>query len=606
MPDKQHNQYYVACTHEQAANNGKGVIQMKRIATSMMLFLVLVIGFMCVAGQRQAVALSPDYATPPVLARNATESPNAGFTSGESNSRINDYIMQDEQINLDKDSGVVKVLRTDEKININDYVEAIIRCNNVNPRELRGPIRTLCRKEGGDADVIQDKVKNEFFLHVTCPRFQLPYIEEAIRGLDEEWVKERMDGSAELYYQGKHRDVNDLLNITQFYRGPEGVFTIDDLNNGLYYNDQPAVMGLQKWGLSQVDIPPNQILFDVAIYEVKASNEYKLGLDYLAWKNGPGRNLFLGIAEYAHLHGNYYIDFPCNIGDKGVSLRDIIDNPLLKYRYGAFNFLATAAYVDFMSSRGKAKLLTKTNVLVKSGNIGEVKAVHEFAAITPGYLPGGAASQLPPEADSPDGAQLPAKDGSDVCCPTPTPCVPCEVCPVVDVPDGVPYSTEYAYNRVVDYVKAGSVGVRVTLKPYIGLESAEVAVDIAVSDVNGYSPMGLPLINTRFLTSYVRVADGVPYVLGGITRKEEVKNSNKIPLLGEVPVLGWLFGGENDAASEEEIVVVMTPHFMLSSQSSMEMPEEAQTVINQVEKREVVKIPSNPFGFDQWLLDSEK
>ncbi len=197
---------------------------------------------------------------------------------------------------------------------------------------------------------------------------------------------------------------------------------------------------------------------------------------------------------------------------------------------------------------------------------------------------------------------------ADDCCPITDPCDPCYpgVCPIVDVPGGVPYSTEYAYNRVVDYVKSGTVGVRVTLRPYIGLESAEVAVDVAVSDVNGYSPQGSPIINTRFLPSCVRVQDGTPYVLGGITRKEEIKNSNKIPLFGEIPVLGWLFGGEQDSASEEEIVIVMTPHFMLSSQSSMEMPKEAQTVIDQVEKREIVKIPSNPFGFDQWLLDSEK
>jgi type II secretory pathway component GspD/PulD (secretin) len=165
---------------------------------------------------------------------------------------------------------------------------------------------------------------------------------------------------------------------------------------------------------------------------------------------------------------------------------------------------------------------------------------------------------------------------------------------------------DFGWDRIVDYVNAGAVGVRVTLTPYIGLESAELDVDIAVSDINGYSPQGAPILNTRYLYAYDRLIDNVPYIVGGIKRKEEIKSTAKIPLLGDLPILGWLAGGEQDSATETEIVVVITPKFMLGTESVLETPKEAQLVMDQVEGKEKLPIPINPFGFDQWLLDKEK
>ena len=239
--------------------------------------------------------------------------------------------------------------------------------------------------------------------------------------------------------------------------------------------------------------------------------------------------------------------------------------------------------------------------LTKSGKAAEVQSVQQFASLKPGTLPRVAAAELAAEPESAAGeGEVAAADAKAF--------DPCKVCvpAVVAVPAGVPLRLDYDYSRVLDYVKSGSVGVKVNITPYVGQESAEVDLSIAVSDVNGYSPQGSPIINTRYLNSYVRLKDGVPYMVGGITRKEVVKASNKVPLLGDIPVLGWLFGGEQSSASESEIVIVLTPRFMLDSQSKMEIPEEAQTVIRQVADNARLEIPSNPFGFDQWLLDKEK
>ncbi|NJL73097.1 MAG: hypothetical protein HC888_16910 [Candidatus Competibacteraceae bacterium] len=209
-------------------------------------------------------------------------------------SNINEYTFQDEQINIEPEDGDVRVLRTDQKILMNEFVTALIPLNAASPRELRGPIRTMVRKEGGEADVVQDKVTGKNYLHVVCPPFQLPYVQAVMNGLDEAWVRERLDGSGELYYKARFRDIRKVQRISQFYIGPEGMgrFVFDDLNNAMYYTDQPALIGLQTWGLGQIDIPPNQVELEVKVYEIDMNNDTQLGLDYADWKNGPGRNFF--------------------------------------------------------------------------------------------------------------------------------------------------------------------------------------------------------------------------------------------------------------------------------------------------------------------------
>jgi hypothetical protein len=133
--------------------------------------------------------VNPDEAAG-VQNRRGDASPGGGFSTGEANSRIDDYFNQDEQINVNPDSGVVKVLRVNQKNLINDFVTAVFPLNSVLPREVRNVFRTVCAKEGGRAEVIQDKVQKKYWLQVICPAFMLPHIEEAVRQLDQAWIKE--------------------------------------------------------------------------------------------------------------------------------------------------------------------------------------------------------------------------------------------------------------------------------------------------------------------------------------------------------------------------------------------------------------------------------
>ncbi|MDK2973295.1 MAG: ral secretion pathway protein [Candidatus Sumerlaeota bacterium] len=492
-------------------------------------------------------------------------------------SNINEYTFQDEQINIDPEDGVVKVLRTDQKILLNDYVTAIIPCHNVHPREIRGPIRTLVRKEGGEADVLQDRETGELYLHVVCPRFQLPFVKSTVAGLDAEWVKERRDGSGELYYKAKFRDIRDIQRISQFYIGPEGVgrFSFDTLNNALYYTDQPALIGLQEWGLSQIDIPPNQVELEVAIYEIDMNNDTLLGLDYVDWKNGPGRNVFEADFFYEKIRNETRTD---------ANGWDTTADSHRKFSYAQLNGIAASQFIDAVQNKGYVRELVKTTLLVESGGIHDAATNLRYPVVIESV---DGVAQFASDTTVPDNARV--------------------VQNVVDE-DGnltqVVLPTNGPRNRTLTYREAGDkVGVRAEFMPYVALESMELDINVDVSSVTGYTPNGNPMISSRHLGSYVRLVDGEPFVLGGIERENVVRRKNGVPFLHSLPVVGWLFGAETNVKTKTQIVMVVTPHFILGTESAREMPEEMRTIVSQAKGETSEKLPPVEFGFDQWLMD---
>ncbi|NJM31747.1 MAG: type II and III secretion system protein [Limnobacter sp.] len=55
------------------------------------------------------------------------------------------------------------------------------------------------------------------------------------------------------------------------------------------------------------------------------------------------------------------------------------------------------------------------------------------------------------------------------------------------------------------------------------------------------------------------MADGGTVVLGGILEKSDTKSSDKVPFLGDIPILGYLFKGTSDSAEEAELLIFITP-----------------------------------------------
>lgn len=67
-------------------------------------------------------------------------------------------------------------------------------------------------------------------------------------------------------------------------------------------------------------------------------------------------------------------------------------------------------------------------------------------------------------------------------------------------------------------------------------------------------------IGTRTASTVLRLHDGETQVLAGLISDEDRRNLNQIPGLGDIPILGKLFGDDADTSNKTEVVLLVTPH----------------------------------------------
>ena len=71
--------------------------------------------------------------------------------------------------------------------------------------------------------------------------------------------------------------------------------------------------------------------------------------------------------------------------------------------------------------------------------------------------------------------------------------------------------------------------------------------------------VNVPAIDTREVTTQVLVNDGQTVVLGGILTTQASNIVNKVPFLGDIPVLGTFFKNTNRTNNKDELLIFVTP-----------------------------------------------
>jgi type IV pilus assembly protein PilQ len=116
---------------------------------------------------------------------------------------------------------------------------------------------------------------------------------------------------------------------------------------------------------------------------------------------------------------------------------------------------------------------------------------------------------------------------------------------------------------VTESVKFKDVGVKLTVTPHVARDgmlrmTIEPEFSVLVQRVT-VSSSDVPVIDTRKVHTTALVKDGQAVVLGGLRKEETSQQINKVPLLGDIPILGRLFRFEGEATTDTELVVFITP-----------------------------------------------
>jgi len=119
------------------------------------------------------------------------------------------------------------------------------------------------------------------------------------------------------------------------------------------------------------------------------------------------------------------------------------------------------------------------------------------------------------------------------------------------------YSGETTKNNI-------DAGVKLEITPWTGGDGviiADVKPEISVLSAPD-ATTGLPDKSSRRANTTVMVKDGHTIVIGGLNQSEKMRNETKIPLLGDLPVVGQLFRSHQDKTSTTEMVIFITPHVL--------------------------------------------
>jgi general secretion pathway protein D len=133
----------------------------------------------------------------------------------------------------------------------------------------------------------------------------------------------------------------------------------------------------------------------------------------------------------------------------------------------------------------------------------------------------------------------------------------------VHIGDKVPVitTTSTANVGVSESVSYLDIGLKLDVEPNVFLDS-EVAIKVGsvVREITSKSGTLTYQIGTRNAMTTLRLKDGETQALAGLINDEDRRGANRVPGLGDIPVLGRLFSNQRDDRTKTEIVLLMTPH----------------------------------------------
>lgn len=318
-------------------------------------------------------------------------------------------------------------------------------------------------------------------------------------------------GGVDAYLLSKQRD-----NQVETKFGRDFVLVDKELNQLLIASASGEADDVREF-LEQQDRPYSNLHVKMTIYEIANKNSLELGNDFNAWKNANATS-FVNIAD----HG------------KNITLKAELD----------------AQYFDFLARKGKAKIYSSMDMLLKPNKTSTFDQRKLFFTTLPKNV------TITPEPTA--NGQVPVKTETKV-----------------------PYS----------------YGTSLNITPYKQGNYTKLEISIENISLVGFNDDGTAQTATSSLDSELVVKnEGTEYVAGYLSRKEVIKSVTKVPIIGSIPFIGYLFSTEADQTRTNQLVIVLSCNEQSYDAASI---DSGSNDINEV-KETVKESESDPKpGYDQ-------
>ncbi|MBF0431196.1 MAG: hypothetical protein HQK83_07965 [Fibrobacteria bacterium] len=138
-------------------------------------------------------------------------------------------------------------------------------------------------------------------------------------------------------------------------------------------------------------------------------------------------------------------------------------------------------------------------------------------------------------------------------------------------------------------VEHEEVGVKLTMLPHVN-EDDEITITLEpeVSSIAGFKgpAADLPLVKIRKTKTTVRVKDGQAVFLAGLLSEEETENIRRVPILGQIPLLGVLFSHSSTLVKRTNLIVEIKPRIIHNPADLYISPDDLDGSMKQEEKKQ--------------------
>lgn len=142
-------------------------------------------------------------------------------------------------------------------------------------------------------------------------------------------------------------------------------------------------------------------------------------------------------------------------------------------------------------------------------------------------------------------------------------------------------------NLFAQEIQFRTTGVILAVTPQInesGWVTLKISQEVSQAGVNNTSDIVAPVIGIASVESTVVIQDGQTIALGGFIRESTERTRSGIPFLSRIPVLGALFGTTTRGTNRSELIILITPHVILTHEDADLATEELKQKLREVQK----------------------
>ena len=299
----------------------------------------------------------------------------------------------------------------------------------------------------------------------------------------------------------------DASEVATALKGLSDNIQVDRGGNRLIVVTSPRVIADMQTIVQQLDQPARQVMLEARVIEVSTDGLKKLGIDW-DLLNRQGFTFVEGATD-ATFGGT--LDEPGGLTDAPIVNGTPGTNDVWKLRN--FNRVPKAfrVFLDALVQDGNARVLASPKLVTLNGK----------------------------EASMLSGTRIPYQTGQTV------------------------FATGAAAPTTT--VQHEEVGIKLSITPLINADGyITVRIRPEVSSITGFrgTAADLPVVATRQAETTVRLKDGNTVLIGGLLSEEETTNVTRVPLLGDLPLLGRLFQHSKTTKAKRDLVIEVTPRLL--------------------------------------------